>query len=111
MPATITWAVNPNDILTTTKDGKDDFVVRVGYIITGTDGVNTIQIPYTASFDVPGQAFTPYASLTEAQMIAWAQDAMGQSQLANLQVAMDKRLEMQANPPPPVVQKPAPWSA
>lgn len=107
---TITWAVKPNGLRTTTKDGNTDFVVRVEYIITGTDGKNTIEIPYAHNFSVPGDSFTPFSSLTEAQVISWAQTAMGVAKLENLKLNFSKQLDKMANPPPPIVVKKEPWS-
>lgn len=109
--AIVTWAVKPNGLSTTTKEGNADFVVRAEYVITGTDGVNTIEIPYMESFDAPAKDFTPFESLSEAQVIAWAQEKMGAAQLENLQRGVESHLERMANPPPPVVTKAAPWSA
>lgn len=109
--AIVTWAVKPNGLSTTTKEGNADFVVRAEYVITGTDGVNAIEIPYTESFDAPAEDFTPFDSLSEAQVISWAQEKIGAAQLANLQRAFENQLESIANPPPPVVTKAAPWSA
>ena len=107
--ATVTWAVKPDSLLTTTKNGNADFVVQAEYIITGTDGVNTVTIPYSHAFEAPGDTFTPFESLSEAQVISWAQEKLGAGQLANLQMGIERQLERMANPPPPIVTKSAPW--
>lgn len=110
MPVTVTWSVKPNGLLTTTKSGNSDFIVRVEYDITGTDGINTITMPYTETFDVVGQSFTPFTSLSESQVVSWAQEKLGAAQLANLQLGFEKQLELMSNPPPPVVERTVPWS-
>lgn len=108
---TITWSVKPNGLLTTTKNGNADFIVRAEYIIKGTDGTNTVEFPFIQAFDVPGESFTPFGSLTEEQVIGWAQQQLGAAQLAQLQLGIEKHLERVASPPPPIVEKAAPWSA
>lgn len=107
--ATITWAVKPNGLHTTTKGNNTDVVVHVEYTITATDGTNTASIEYSQSFDTISESFTPFEQLSEAQVIAWAQEKLGPHQLANLQLGMDQHLELIANPPAPVTPKAAPW--
>jgi hypothetical protein len=42
--------------------------------------------------------FVPYDQLTEAQVIAWVQDAMGEEQVAALEANLDGQLSAMANP-------------
>lgn len=107
---TITWTVKPNGLHTTTVGNNKDFVVHVEYTITGTDGVNTAAIDYAYSFDVLGETFTPFENLSEAQVVAWAQEKLGPEQLTNLQLGMEQHLKQIANPPAPVLPKAVPWS-
>lgn len=53
--------------------------------------------------------FTPYAELTEAQVIGWLEDAFGPELLAAQEAALDKQIADQINPP--VVRPPLPWLA
>ena len=60
-------------------------------------------VTYTA-----GSPFTPYLQLTNAQVIGWVQDALGQEGVASVQSNIDTQIENQANPP--VTQPPLPWA-
>jgi hypothetical protein len=51
--------------------------------------------------------FVPYDQLTEAQVIAWVQDAMGAEQVAALEANLDGQLSAMANP---VTASGTPWS-
>ena len=55
----------------------------------------------------PATPFTPYASLTESQVIGWVKDAMGPAQVANLEAAVATQISQQINPP--VISPPLPW--
>jgi hypothetical protein len=55
-----------------------------------------------------GATFTPYASLTQAQVIGWVQDALGEEQVASYEANVAQQIENQINPP--VVTPPLPWS-
>ncbi|MGI9192591.1 MAG: hypothetical protein ACR2IL_10770, partial [Chitinophagaceae bacterium] len=53
--------------------------------------------------------FTPYAELTEAEVIGWLEAAMGEETLAAQVTALDKQIADQINPP--VIRPPLPWAA
>lgn len=86
-----------------------DYVVECGWRCTGTDQGQTASVYSSCSFAVPDDpsgAITPFASLTEQQVLSWvwssgvdkdATEAAVKTQLANL-----------INPP--VVQPPLPWA-
>lgn len=57
----------------------------------------------------PGQPFKPYATVTEADVISWLEEAMGADVLAEQIANLDKQIEEQTNPP--VVSPPLPWMA
>lgn len=56
-----------------------------------------------------GATFTPYADLTEAQVIGWVQDALGVDQVTAYEANVAQQIADQVNPP--VVTPPLPWSA
>jgi hypothetical protein len=61
----------------------------------------------TASFGQPGDPFTPYADLTQDQVLGWVW-ANGVDKDAT-EAAVAGQIEAQINPP--VIQPPLPWAA
>jgi len=92
------------------EDGQTDVVITVHWRLNGTDGqysgtvYSTVGLTYTA-----GSPFTPYADLTQDQVIGWVQDALGQDQVISLEANVAAQIEAQINPP--VVTPPLPWAA
>jgi len=92
------------------EDGQTDVVITVHWRLNGTDGqysgtvYSTVGLTYT-----PGSPFTPYADLTQDQVIGWVQDALGQDQVISLEANVAAQIEAQINPP--VVTPPLPWAA
>jgi len=62
----------------------------------------TVGLTYT-----PGSPFTPYADLTQDQVIGWVQDVLGPDQVIALEANVAAQIEAQINPP--VVTPPLPW--
>ena len=60
--------------------------------------------PYTE-----GAPFIPYADLTQAEVIGWVQNAMGESQVAAINASIEQQIESQVNPT--VVTPQLPWLA
>ena len=49
---------------------EDKLVVKVGLMVTGTDGDNSASAAYTRNL-VRGNTFTPFNQLTEQQVLDW----------------------------------------
>ena len=105
-----TWVINALDCIPDVN-GKLDYVVTSHWSCNGTDGTFNGSVYSTVSFPVnPDKPdYTPFADLTEAQVIGWTQDALGAETVAATEEAVAKQIENQINPK--VVTKPAPWSA
>lgn len=111
MGATITWSISKNGLMTQTIDSNTDAVVAVQFTVTATDGVNTVNIRNVTRLGAPdAAAFTPFANLTEAQVIAWVKSALPAGKEAQLETMLTRMLELKANPPVRPVPKPAPWN-
>lgn len=104
-PITYAWIVNAMDCYPQ-AEGHTDVVFTVHWTCSGTDGAHTGSVYSTCSIPVSTTNFTPYADLTQEQVIGWcwangvdkaATESAVQLQIANL-----------ANPP--VVTPPLPWS-
>ena len=68
--------------------------------VYGSQGLN----PYEE-----GLPFTPYAQLTQAQVVGWVQDVMGEEQVAAIEANLTQQIADQINPP--VLTPTLPWAA
>ena len=102
---TITWNISVLDCLPQSAEGAD-YVVTAHWQCTGVDGVYSGQVYSTTSFTVvQGEAFTPYADLTQDQVLGWVWDN-GVDKDAT-EAAVEQQVETQKNPP--IVNPPLPW--
>jgi len=103
---TITWNISQLNCLPQAPEGAD-YVICCHWQCTGVDGAYTGQVYSTTSFAVvEGTSFTPYADLTQAQVLGWVW-ANGVDKAAT-EAAVEGQIEAQKNPP--VVSPPLPWS-
>ena len=92
-------------------DGQPDVVVSAGWRCNGVqvegDTTYTGSVYSSASFTLdPGQPFTPYADLTQDQVLGWVW-ASGVDK-ASAEAAVQQQIDNQINPP--IVQPPLPWA-
>ena len=89
-------------------EGQTDVVVNVNYLVTGVDGANTADIGFSQQFTIQqGEAFTPYAQLTQAQVVGWADPQT----VSNMQACVQGQIDSMVNPPVSPTSQPLPWSA
>ena len=89
-------------------EGQTDVVVNVNYLVTGVDGANTADIGFSQQFTIQqGEAFTPYAQLTQAQVVGWADPQT----VSNMQACVQGQIDSIVNPPVSPSSQPLPWSA
>jgi len=102
----ITWNISQLDCLPQSAEGAD-YVVTAHWQCTGVDGAYTGQVYSTTSFAVvQGEVFTPYADLTQAQVLGWVW-ANGVDKAAT-EAAVEGQIQNQINPP--IVSPPLPWA-
>ena len=88
--------------------GQTDVVVNVNYLVTGVDGTYTAEIGFSQQFTIQqGGSFTPYAQLTEAQVVGWADPQT----VSNMQACVQGQINSMINPPVSPTSQPLPWSA
>ena len=89
-------------------EGQTDVVVNVNYLVTGVDGANTADIGFSQQYTIQqGEAFTPYAQLTQAQVVGWADPQT----VSNMQACVQGQINSIVNPPVSPSSQPLPWSA
>lgn len=109
MAVTNTWGVVQMDCYPE-LDGETDVVFTVHWTLSGTDGTYNGGVYGSVGVTLDeGATFTPYDQLTEAQVIGWVQDALGEDQVTAYEANVAQQIADQANPP--VVTPPLPWSA
>ena len=106
MAITYTWTIEG---MSTMPTPEPDFVVNVRWKLTGTDGTNTASIGGDSTFSQEGDTFTPYADLTESQVLGWVQDQLGENGIANYQANVDGQINSMINPPVTPTAEPLPW--
>jgi hypothetical protein len=104
-----TWAVTQMDAYPE-RDGKTDVVFTVHWTLTGSEAgfVGTAYGTQGVMVD-PDAPFTPYANLTQEQVIDWVKAGMGAERVAELEAGVANQINEQIVPS--VVTPPLPWSA
>jgi hypothetical protein len=80
------------------RNTSDGFVTTVHYNVTKTDGDFSASTYGTIGYTPDGSesgTMIPFASLTEAQVIAWVKDKLGE---ATVEAALAAQIEAQKNP-------------
>lgn len=91
MSTTFTWKVA--NLERNTADGK---VFTVHYTITAEDGTYSAGAYGSAGFD--GEIVTPFADLTEEQVVGWVKDQFGDEKVAEIEAALQVQLDEQTAP-------------
>ena len=88
-------------------EGETDVVVTAMWQVTGVDGTYTADIggstQFTLSPDAP--SFTPYANLTEAQVIGW----ISPEAIASAQACVQGQIDSMITPPVSPTSQALPW--
>ena len=105
---TITWLIEWMNASTTEINGHTEVVLTAGWRCNGTDGTYNATVYGSASFPQPeiGGAFTPYAQLTQDQVLGWCW-SNGVDKTAT-EANVDGQIQNLIDPP--VIQPPLPWS-
>ena len=106
MATTFNWVITALDCIPQTPEGAD-YVTVAHWTCNGTDGTYNGSVYSTCSFPVTqGSGFTPYADLTQDQVLGWCW-ANGVDKDAT-QAAVQQQIDNQINPP--IIQPPLPWA-
>ena len=108
MAITNTWVINALDCYPE-ADGETDVVFTVHWTLVGEEAGFTGSVYGTVGVSLDeGSTFTPYADLTEAQVVGWVQAALGDEQVAAYEANVAQQIADQVDPP--VVTPPLPWA-
>lgn len=108
MAITNTWKIQQLDCYPEVDD-ETDVVFTIHWRLNGKDGNYEGSVYGTQGVTVdPDAPFTPYADLTETQVIGWLKDALGEEQVVSFEAAVAEQIANQKNPP--VVTPPLPWA-
>lgn len=103
-----TWFINAMERLPS-EGGQNTVVSNVHYKVVATDGINSVSncgtqpLTYTA-----GNPFTDYASLTEAAIIGWVQEAMKTEEINAIYANLDSQIKNLENPV--IITPSLPWA-
>ena len=108
MTITNNWAVTQMDCYPE-YDSETDVVFVVHWTLTAMDDEGHTGYVYGAQgLTLDGSApFTPYANLTQEQVLGWVFAAMGPEQVAAYEAAVAQQIQNEIDPP--VVTPPLPW--
>lgn len=108
MSITKTWAVTQMDAYPE-YEGNADVVFTVHWTLNATDGEHAASVYGSAGLTLDPEAiYVPYADLTEAQVIGWVKDALGEEAVTGYEANVAQQIADQINPP--VVTPQLPWS-
>ena len=107
MTVTNTWAVTQMDCYPE-YDGETDVVFTVHWTLVGVESGYQGYVYGSQGLTLDSSApFTPYADLTQEQVLGWVFAAMGPEQVAAYEDNVEKQIAVQIDPP--VVTPPLPW--
>jgi hypothetical protein len=109
MSATITWVIEWMQTTPTTATPPET-VITAGWCCSGAETANATDynsaVYGTCSFPAPEGTFTPYADLTQDQVLGWCwANGVDKARVeTNVQEAIDSQIN------PTVIQPPLPWA-
>ena len=95
---TYTW-----NIVNLDRKTSDGFVITAHYVVSATDGVYNASTYGTVGYTQEDKAYIPYADLTQAEVIGWVQESLGQD---TVEASLTAQIEAQKNP---VQEAGLPW--
>lgn len=107
MAITCTWSID--EMFSYPEvDGKSDVVFGVAYTINGDNGSHVASQSAQIPMPLPEGDFTPYADLTEDQVVGWVKSQLGADAVAALEAQIAQMIAEQESPS--VVVNPLPWA-
>ena len=104
MATTITWTITALDVRPQEAQ-YTDVVVTAHWTCSGVDGEYNGSVYSTCSFPMPEGQFTPYADLTQDQVLGWCWENGVDKDSA--EAAVQQQIENAKNPP--IISPQLPW--
>jgi len=102
------WTINSMESYPQ-AEGQTDVVVKVNYSCEATDGTYSAAVAGMTELKLdPDAPYTPYADLTEEQVVGWVKSVLGVEGVENRQNAAEQTLAYRFYHP---VTLPNPWDA
>ena len=112
---TYIWTVTTMATMPCPPAPVNEYAVLANYTVTATDGINIVDFQSQAQFlieqtvDDNGElTYTPYADLTEQQVIGWIQAEP--NLVVDIETNLDNQLYVINNPPITPTITPLPWA-
>ena len=102
------YTIDRMDVVDTTQ--YPNYVLRVYYSYTGTDGDYTASVSGNINYEVTEGTLTPYEELTETQVITWVESALTEEGVALNKKYVDNAIEEEKNPQPVPHKEELPWN-
>ena len=92
-------------------EGQTDVVVLAQWICAGDQSGTTAEISGNTQFTLNPDTkdFVPYASLTEAEVMQWVFDSLGEDGIANTQANVQGQIDSILTPPVSPSNQELPW--
>lgn len=110
MAITYAWTISSLDVAPS-EDTLTDVIKVAHWRYRITDGADdlTAEVYGAQAFVSPDPAsYTPFDSVTEAQLVGWIEDAIGEDGMDAMNASLEASLENLRNPP--IVTMPVPWA-
>ena len=92
-----TWTVSTME-RTLTDGDLSDVVTTLHWQVSDSDGEHHGRCYGTVGLAAPGDSFTPYADITEAEAIGWCKAALGDDQVTAYEESVANQIALEKNP-------------
>jgi hypothetical protein len=89
---TTTWKIAQLE-----RETADGFVFTAHYTVDSKDDTYSASAYGSIGFERPDNLI-PFADLTEAEVVSWVQEALGEEKVAEVEAALQAQLDEQRNP-------------
>lgn len=90
----MSWTISEN-LRTITSGDVSNIVKEATYRYTATNGTASAYYEKVAEFGYDAESFTPFASLTEAQVIGWVKGQLGSSFVTQIEEKVTAELALE----------------
>jgi hypothetical protein len=101
------WKIK--NLMAMSSNDLENVVTSVSFEVN--KSIDENEVSYSSIvFVTLGESFTPFADLTEEQVIGWVKESLGENQVASIEESLDSQLESIINPPVSPELVPLPWA-